>query len=156
MNPYSNGTKHRGSKPLLAAAKSRADSRLPHFLSVLPPLLDSWHFSPALAIDREGRHTTDFLYFVRGVPGHTYPSLLRSHQTPMGDFPPSWQEACHVTITSWNEIELGIPLVEGERQTMHCGYCSFRLKGPGRRLPHSISNVKRNAKNWIHSPTWMQ
>lgn len=66
--PYSNGAKCRGSKPLPGAAECRADSRLPHFLSVLPPRLDPWHFSPTLATDREGGNETGFLYFVRGVP----------------------------------------------------------------------------------------
>lgn len=37
----------------------------------------------------------------REYHSHTYPSLLRSHQTPRGDFPPSWQEMCHVTIARW-------------------------------------------------------
>lgn len=47
---------------------SPALTPLPHFLSVLPSLLDPWHFSPTLATDREGKNKTDFLYFVREVP----------------------------------------------------------------------------------------
>lgn len=68
IDPYSNGAKYRGSKPLPGAAKSRADSTLPHFLPTLPPILNPRHFAPTLTTDREGRNETDFLHFVRGVP----------------------------------------------------------------------------------------
>lgn len=48
--------------------RSPALTRLPHFLSDLPPMLDPRHFSPTLAADRKGKNETHFLHFVRGVP----------------------------------------------------------------------------------------
>lgn len=52
----------------------------------------------------------------REYQSHTYPSLLRPHQTPKVDYPPSWQETCHVTIACGNEIKLSIAVVEGGRE----------------------------------------
>lgn len=73
IDPYSNVAKHQGSQAPPWSCKSRAVSQLPHFLSVLPPMLNTWHFSPPSPLrDLVG---TDFLYFVREVPEpqHTRP-----------------------------------------------------------------------------------
>ncbi|KAM7225449.1 hypothetical protein CapIbe_023426 [Capra ibex] len=61
IDPYSNGAMHRGSKPLPGAPKSRVDSRLPHFLSVLPPTLDpNISRRPSLLTEKVGMGQTSY------------------------------------------------------------------------------------------------
>lgn len=85
----------------------------PDYLTSLPSSLPSstWRFSRTLATERDGRNRLPILR-QGSTRATTYPSLLRSHQTPKGDHPPSSQETCHVTTACENEIKLRIALVE--------------------------------------------